>query len=324
MKTQNRGLRAWFTALAIVAGACLVVAATCTARADEPAKSTDDALEDLLRKVDDKSNDTPNAEKAKTGSRPKNQAKAKTPATTPKPKTGEDLSTKDKDLDSLLEKLGSSEDKPAPDDKKPPGAGAGPPMPDQPGAGGDKDKDKAKKPDPLAGKDREIDDHIAELAGRRRKKDNRKQSDENSPLSDVIKQMRDVERKLGQEETGEETRKKQSQIVKRLDTLIEEMRSSQSRSRSRSRGLAMGRGQKPGNKPGENPGSNGGNAPFTKPEKPNNKRSLAGGKDEWGHLPPELRQEMDNVMHEEALPSREELVRRYYLSVSRKSLKRSE
>ena len=33
---------------------------------------------------------------------------------------------------------------------------------------------------------------------------------------------------------------------------------------------------------------------------------------------------MDNVSKEEALPSREELIRRYYLSVSKKSLIREE
>ena len=61
---------------------------------------------------------------------------------------------------------------------------------------------------------------------------------------------------------------------------------------------------------------------FTKAAKPENKRSTAGGKDAWGHLPPELRQEMDNVFKEDPLPSREELIRRYYLSVSQKNLAR--
>ena len=82
---------------------------------------------------------------------------------------------------------------------------------------------------------------------------------------------------------------------------------------------------RPGQQPGDlqdQPGTTGGNAPFTKPEKPNNRRSMAAGREEWGHLPPELRQEMDNVAKEEPLPSFEELIRRYYLSVSQKKLAR--
>ena len=49
-----------------------------------------------------------------------------------------------------------------------------------------------------------------------------------------------------------------------------------------------------------------------------------GGKDEWGHLPDELRQEMENVFKEEYLPSKDDLIRRYYLSVAKKSLVREE
>jgi hypothetical protein len=61
-----------------------------------------------------------------------------------------------------------------------------------------------------------------------------------------------------------------------------------------------------------------------KPAKPDNKHVLAGGKDEWGHLPPELRQELDNVAKEIMLPSKQELIRLYYLSVSKKSMAREE
>jgi hypothetical protein len=88
--------------------------------------------------------------------------------------------------------------------------------------------------------------------------------------------------------------------------------------------MAMKPGQQKGQKPDEKVGSNPGGAPATKPEKPTTKRVLAGGKDEWGHLPPELRQEMENVFREEFLPAREELIRRYYDSVARKTLKRGE
>ena len=51
---------------------------------------------------------------------------------------------------------------------------------------------------------------------------------------------------------------------------------------------------------------------------------MAGGKDEWGHLPPGLREEMDNVFKEEGLPLARTLIRRYYLSLSKKALVREE
>ena len=37
-----------------------------------------------------------------------------------------------------------------------------------------------------------------------------------------------------------------------------------------------------------------------KPAKPTNAAALVGDKNTWGHLPPELRDEMDNVFNERA------------------------
>ena len=83
-------------------------------------------------------------------------------------------------------------------------------------------------------------------------------------------------------------------------------------------------GQKPGNQPGQTPGANAAGAPPTKPAKPSDRHALAGGKDIWGHLPEELRQEMENVFKEEALPKQAELIRRYYLSVAKQKLVRGD
>ncbi len=58
-------------------------------------------------------------------------------------------------------------------------------------------------------------------------------------------------------------------------------------------------------------------APPTKPLKPTSKHSTAGGKDIWGHLPPELRAEIDNMLGEEALEAKKELIERYFLSVQK-------
>lgn len=134
-----------------------------------------------------------------------------------------------------------------------------------------------------------------------------------------------MEERLGKPDTGEETRKKQAEIVKKMETLIEQAKNSQgqSQSKKKSQGMAKGKPQ-PGQNPGDQAGTTGGNAPFTKPVKPTDRRSLAGGKELWGDLPPEVRQDLDNVMKEGFLPSREDLIRRYYLSLSKKKPTRGE
>ena len=64
--------------------------------------------------------------------------------------------------------------------------------------------------------------------------------------------------------------------------------------------------------------------PATKPAKPSDRHASANGKDIWGHLPEELRQEMENVFKEEALQTKAELIRRYYLSVAKQKLVRGQ
>ena len=62
----------------------------------------------------------------------------------------------------------------------------------------------------------------------------------------------------------------------------------------------------------------------SKPLKPTSKHSNAGGKDIWGHLPEELRTEIDNMMNELPLNTKEELIERYFLSVGKGKPKREE
>ena len=328
----------WFHALslALPVAALLVAGPTAgwvgRAVAQDAAKPKKDAaLDDLLKELKDAKSDEPAVAKKPATDKPAGDSKpapakpAEKPRTAPAggSKPAADVAPRDKALDSLLEKLGETPDKAAPDEH--PGGGGMPPPDDkkkEPKPGGGPRKPAAEE---LTGKSKDLDEHLEELTGRRKKKKG-EGDDGSGPLSDVIKEMRDVEQRLGKTDTGEETRKKQQQIVKNLDTLIEQMRSASGQSQGKQkRQLAMKPGQQPGqNQPGQTPGTTGGNAPNTKPEKPTNRRSLAGGKDEWGHLPPELRQEMENVFREEFLPSREELIKRYYDSVARKAVKRGD
>ena len=291
------------------------------APAQDAAAAKDDALDRLLNKLEEKDTRAADDKKAAEKTAPDAVKGEQAPAKGEGKSAGE-VGGKDKALDSLLEKLGATDDKPTADDKASPGPGGPPPPPDdKPGPG--KDKDKKTDPNALSGKAKDLDEHLEELTGKRRKKD-RKKGEDGGALSQVVKEMREVEERLGKPDTGEETRKKQGQIVKQIDTLIEQMRASTSQSKGKPK---PGKPMKPGEQPGppqDTAGTTGGNAPNVKPQKRTDHKSIAGGRDAWGHLPPEERQEMANVFKEEPLPSREELIRRYYLAVSKKSMSRGE
>lgn len=302
VRTLMRSIR-----LAAMAGLLLACGTLSWAQEQAP---KDDALDGLLKKIEEK--DSKPAEKGDAKATP---SKGET-----KVEPSGEVSGKDKEIDSLLEKLGTGGDKPTADDK-PPGAGGGPTESKPPGQSGDDPK--KNDPNALTGKSKDLDEHLEELTGKRRKK-KKGEGQGGGAMTEVIKEMRDVEQRLGKTDTGEETRKKQDQIVKRIDTLIEQMRSTSSKSQGKPRLGKPQPGQKPGEQLSNTAGTTGGNAPNTKPLKPTDRKSIAGGKDAWGHLPPELRQEMENVFREEPLPAREELIRRYYLSLSKKTSTRGE
>ncbi|WP_165220838.1 hypothetical protein [Aquisphaera insulae] len=312
------------------------------ARAQEPAaKPRDEALDDLLKDL--KEADRKDAPAEPKPSKPDpSQAKGKeapkgkpegagagagaNPGGKPAPPkpAGEEVSGKDKDIDDLLEKLGETKDEPAPEERQPGGGGKGG-EPGPPGGGKGKDEPPGPGAGGLAGKDRELDEKLEEFAGIRRKK-KRDDSGGSGPTSEIIKQMREVEQRLGKPETGGETQAKQKEIVKKIETLIEQMKQSGS---SSSKSMRMVQQQQPqsqpgGQKPGQEPGTNPGGAPLQKSLKPSDRHAMAGGKDVWGHLPAELRQEMDNVFKEEALSTKVDMIRRYYLSVAKQKLVRGE
>ncbi|HEV3166917.1 MAG TPA: hypothetical protein VGZ22_23015 [Isosphaeraceae bacterium] len=274
----------------------------------------DETLDKLLKKLED----TQKKDQEKEASQPKGaetskKAGADAKATPARP-SGE-VAPKDKDLDSLLEKLGETKDAPKTGGRPSAGPAQEPPSPNRPGQPPSGE---------LKGKDKDFDEHLEELLGRKHKK---KGGDQDSgPLADVIKEMRDVEERLGKPDTGEDTRKKQEQIVKKIDTLIEQLRNSSGQSQGKARIRTVRQGNQPGGQnggPGAQGNTGGGVGPM-KPARPPVKSVLANDKNPWGHLPPELRGVMDNVFKEDALPERADLIRRYYLSVNKKSQVREE
>ncbi len=309
---------AWLTMVA----AALLCGAGSTSRAQE--RAGDDDVDALLKKLDD-------GPKQESAARPKVEtvrprAKASAGAAddsktkdAPAPKGKDDkakgeVAPSDASLDDLLKNLGDTPEKPAPEEPKTgPGKPGGAPKPGEAGAGGAADP-----------REKEIDARLEELIGRRRKKKDGQGGESKGPLSKVIKEMDDVESRLAKRDSGEETRQKQGEIVKQIDGMIERMRRMSQESKSQQPRPGDPKPGKPGDQPGSQAGNQGGYAPLQKPKKPDGKHSMAGGKDEWGHLPPELRMEMDNVFKEEALPSKQDLIRRYYLTISKKSLSRED
>jgi hypothetical protein len=304
--------------IAVAALLCAGPALFAAASLDDAPKPKDEALSKLLEKLNGTGTDAPKGEDAQA--KPSSTGADDSPKSdTPAPaKPSGDVAPKDKALDSLLEKLGETKDAPAPDDRR--GGPGGPPTPGEKPPG---DKPEKTDPNSLTGKSKALDEHLEELTGKRKKKNDQQPGEGSGPLAKVIKEMREVEERLGKPDTGEETRKKQQEIVKNLDTLIQQMRKSQSQSKGKKRRqIAMKPGQQPGDE-NEDPGDNPAGVGAQKPMKPTTKHSLAGGKDIWGHLPEELRQEMDNVFKEESLEKKKELIDRYYLSVSKKALNRA-
>jgi hypothetical protein len=228
-----------------------------------------------------------------------------------------EVAPKDEALDNLLEKLGETKDAPTAPGRpaaKPEDQPAPPPPPPD-------------GPDALSGKAKDLDEHLEELLGRKKKKPPQegKPPQGTGQLDEAIKKMREVEQRLGKPDTGDETRRKQEEIVKNLDSVLQKMRTMQGQGQGKIFRTVRTNAPQPGNQPGQNtPGAQAGGAPKSRPERPTDQHSLANAKDEWGHLPPDLKTEMDNVSQEKPLPKKQELISRYYLSVAKKSLSREE
>jgi hypothetical protein len=313
------------------------IAATGRAWAQDAGKSKDEALDSLMKELRESEKGgekptKPSTAEAKKAPPPQDKSKVsprpsatgdnagKASATTgdkssaAKSRDAAKLAPKDQAIDDLLGKLGESKDDPTTAEEprnRAPGQGPTEPSPTRkPGA------------DKLGAKDKDLDERLEELTGRKKKRSSSDQ-ERTGPIGDMIKEMREVEQRLGKPDPSEDTQKKQKQIVKRIETLIEQVRQGGSAGSMAMRRMRQP-GQQPGKQDGDQPGAQGRGAPPMKPAKPTSQHSTAGGKDTWGHLPAELRQIMDNTFKETELDSQRELIRRYFLSVDKGKLVREE
>src|SRR6185312_5704924 len=103
-----------------------------------------------------------------------------------KPGGSDSLSGKDQEVDELLQKLGETTETPSPDDR--PRGGAGGEKPEGRGPSQQPDQTDRSR---LTGKDKETDEHLEELTGRKRRKKN-DDGERSGPVGQIIKEMRDI------------------------------------------------------------------------------------------------------------------------------------
>lgn len=237
------------------------------------------------------------------------------------PAPGE-VSEEDRSLDSLLEKLGGTLNEPSPDGQ-PPRPGPGPadqPPPDEAGPS----RPQEPKEEGLTGDEKSLDEHLEEILGRKKKDQQDQDGDPTGPLAEAIKKMEEVRKRLADTDTGEDTRQKQGEVITELDKILEQLRRAQGQSSGQSQQRLSRRTQQAGNQPGQQgnqPGQQGNTGEGVgpqMPQRPTDEPSLANRKDIWGDLPPQLREAMDNVLNEQMLESKRELITRYFDSVAQK------
>ncbi len=270
---------------------------------DKP-KAPDD-LEKLLEKIESK---VVPQDKGKDDKKPAETDKDKDKE---KPKGDTKPRAKDKDLDDLLEKIGRTTEAPTTS-----GKAKSSEVPDPTKA---IDPDQPKKRDLLPDEAKKLDLRLEEILGRKRKKQGEEDQQDQGMLAETIKKMREVEQRLEEPDTGEQTRKKQDEIVKDLEQVLKQVRQ-QAQAKKK---MAQRKGQMKGQQPGDQPGEEAGQGPRGA-EKPNTESILAKDKNPWGHLPPTLREEMANIFKEGYLQAKADLIKRYYLSVNKKALTRGE
>ncbi len=161
-------------------------------------------------------------------------------------------------------------------------------------------------------------------------------------LARVGKNMRATEERLAQKDAGEGTRQIQRDILKDLDSLIEQTKRQQQQqqqqnaSRSRERGNRQtaqrpqpqrqptpadkpAQGQQPREQRAQNQPGKGG-----KGQRGEMNRIADLYKEVWGHLPETMRQEMDQYAREQFMPRYSELLKQYYATIAEKGHRKGE
>lgn len=163
-------------------------------------------------------------------------------------------------------------------------------------------------------------------------------------LERIIQSMRDAQKRIESQDTGDKTRELQAQVIKDLDALIELLKQQQqnpSSSRKKQQKQQQKQAQPqtgadPQNsaqqkqQPGDNPNQKRNDkakqssdttaAEKSRQEEQARRQQMI--KDVWGHLPPAIREQLSQMSSEKYLPKYEDQVRRYYESLAEKNRKK--
>lgn len=168
------------------------------------------------------------------------------------------------------------------------------------------------------------------------------------PLERAIQSMRNVSERIGEkQDTGQETREIQAQIVRDLAKLIKQAQQQQQNSANAQQQLQrrkqnqLQREEKPSqdrNQPQQqtqNPPQGGDSGQRNKDASQSTERTDEAEKmnaelqqreflvkDVWGHLPPAIREQMLTIYRDKTLPKYEDLVREYFRALAESSRKR--
>ncbi len=128
------------------------------------------------------------------------------------------------------------------------------------------------------------------------------------PLRDIAERMVEAQGRLRNHDTSSQTLTVQRQIVDGLTQLIERQQQQQSSSQQ---SAAQRRAAPPGTSAGDRPGSTGGQG--TRLDSDHGERgSNPLFRQLWGHLPDEVRRQVETPLHEKFLPQYDELIQAYF------------
>jgi hypothetical protein len=150
--------------------------------------------------------------------------------------------------------------------------------------------------------------------------------EEENPLARVARQMREVERRISQSQSGDETQKKQQAISDELAKLIEQLKKANQSSQkpgsgnssSSQRSKVAQAGQKSGtqrqsDKPARDSSNQTRRDELAKPDPATIRERM---KDAWGNLPERIREQMMQTSVDEFLPKYELLIEKYFQRLS--------
>lgn len=207
------------------------------------------------------------------------------------------------DLDAGLPKPATANKRAAKDEKQAPATGESPPI---------------KKP----GRSDLDDDLLDGLEG----EDVMPGSENENPLLRLNERMKQVERRIAETRSDEKTQRLQQEIADDLSKLIEQLQQQNQKSKSPSQSPRQQ--QTTGTKPAAQSADQPNDKPGDKPARDSTQHTKERGaakvdgarlqerlKDVWGHLPPHLRQQMEQSANEEFLPKYETEISEYYRSL---------